>query len=116
MATIVALAVRLSSRPGLTEAAGLGSDRRRSLNTVRKLLTLGQEAAILTSRLTSKGQTTVPKNVRLELKLQEGDMLEFELMDGYAIVRKARRPHGNDPFATFPEWAGEADQRAYADL
>lgn len=71
---------------------------------------------MLTSRLTSKGQTTVPKNVRQELKLQAGDMLEFEIMDDYVIVRKARQPYGDDPFATFEEWASEADQRAYADL
>lgn len=71
---------------------------------------------MLTSRLSSKGQTTGPKNVRKELKLQAGDMLGFELMDGYVIVRKARRPHGDDPFATFEEWASEADRHTYADL
>ena len=71
---------------------------------------------MLTSRLTSKGQTTIPRNVRQELHLGEGDALEFELMDGYAILRKARQPHGDDPFATFEEWDDEADRRAYADL
>lgn len=69
---------------------------------------------MITSRLTSKGQTTIPRSVRQALNLGERDSLEFELRDGYVILRKAR--HSEDPFATFEEWASEADQRAYADL
>lgn len=69
-----------------------------------------------TSRLTSKGQTTIPKSVRQGLRLKEGDTLEFELMDGYAILRQSRQSHGEGPFATFEEWDSEADRRAYADL
>lgn len=71
---------------------------------------------MITSRLTSKGQTTIPKSVRQALNLEERDSLEFELRDGYVILRKARQQQGEDPFATFEEWASEADQRAYADL
>ena len=71
---------------------------------------------MITSRLTRKGQTTIPRSVRQALNLGERDCLEFELRDGYVILRKARPEHGEDPFATFEEWASEADQRAYADL
>ena len=71
---------------------------------------------MITSRLTSKGQTTIPRSVRQALNLGERDSLEFELRDGYVILRKARPGHGEDPFATFEEWASEADQLAYADL
>ena len=71
---------------------------------------------MITSRLTSKGQTTIPRSVRQALNLGERDSLEFELRDGYVILRKARPDYREDPFATFEEWASEADQRAYADL
>ena len=71
---------------------------------------------MITSRLTSKGQTTLPRSVRQALNLGERDSLEFELRDGYVILRKARQHPAEDPFATFEEWDSEADQRAYADL
>ncbi|TLM80197.1 MAG: AbrB/MazE/SpoVT family DNA-binding domain-containing protein [Actinobacteria bacterium] len=43
------------------------------------------------ARVTSKGQVTVPVEVRRELGITEGDVLVFELAAGYATVRK-RRP------------------------
>ena len=32
------------------------------------------------------------------------------------IVEEGEAPEGDDPFATFTEWSGEADDRAYKDL
>ncbi|MDP2181629.1 MAG: AbrB/MazE/SpoVT family DNA-binding domain-containing protein [Actinomycetota bacterium] len=43
------------------------------------------------ARVTSKGQVTVPVEVRRALGVEEGDTLVFELASGYATVRK-RRP------------------------
>lgn len=37
--------------------------------------------------LTSKGQLTVPKNVRDELNLKEGDKVEFVKIDGRFVLR-----------------------------
>ena len=43
-----------------------------------------------TSTLTSKGQTTIPKDVRERLNLQPGDRLEFVLdEDGRVVVLPA---------------------------
>ncbi len=42
----------------------------------------------LTSRLSSKGQTTIPKQVRESLQLFEGDAVSFEVKDGEAVLRK----------------------------
>ena len=53
---------------------------------------------ILTSRLSSKGQTTIPKRVRESLGLAEGDALSFEVREGEVVLRKIR------PIDT--EWAG----------
>lgn len=46
----------------------------------------------------------------------EGAALEFELMEGYVILRKSRKSQGEDPLATFEECDSEADRRAYVDL
>jgi AbrB family looped-hinge helix DNA binding protein len=43
------------------------------------------------ARVTSKGQVTVPVEVRRALGIEEGDVLVFELAGSYATVRK-RRP------------------------
>ena len=43
------------------------------------------------ARMTSKGQVTVPVEVRRALGIDEGDTLVFEVAGAYATVRK-RRP------------------------
>ncbi|MFT4955543.1 MAG: antitoxin PrlF [Brevundimonas sp.] len=71
---------------------------------------------MITSRLTSKAQTTIPQAVRNALGLKEGDELAYEITDGRVTLIKARAPVQDDPFATFDEWDSDADRRAYADL
>ncbi len=68
-----------------------------------------------TSRLTAKSQTTIPRSVRSALRLAPGDELAYAIEKGRVILTKANHPV-DDPFATFGEWDGEADRRAYADL
>ena len=66
------------------------------------------------SRITSKAQTTIPKEVRAALGLQKGDELCYEI-EGDRVVLRRRNPADpfDNPFLTFTEWAGEADCRAY---
>lgn len=71
---------------------------------------------MITSRLTSKAQTTIPQPVRAALNLQDGDELQYELQGDQVVLRKAWRAPMDDPFATFDEWDGEADRKAYAGL
>jgi antitoxin PrlF len=42
------------------------------------------------SRVSSKGQITVPKAVRLRYDLEPGTQVEFELRDDGALLRKKR--------------------------
>lgn len=71
---------------------------------------------MITSRLSTKAQTTIPRSVRAALRLREGDTLEYEIVEDAVILRKASTASVDDPFATFDEWDSEADRRAYADL
>jgi antitoxin PrlF len=71
---------------------------------------------MITSRLTSKAQTTIPQPVRAALKLQDGDELSYEIEGDRVLLKKARKPAADDPFATFEEWDSEADRKAYAGL
>ena len=72
---------------------------------------------MITSRLTSKAQTTIPQPVRAALGLVEGDELVYQIEHGRAVLTKARpRAGADDPFRTFSEWSSEADRKAYAGL
>jgi len=72
---------------------------------------------MLTSKLTSKAQTTIPQPVRAALRLKEGDALSYEIVDDRVILTKVRSPaQADDPFRTFREWGSEADERAYGKL
>jgi antitoxin PrlF len=71
---------------------------------------------MITSKLTTKAQTTIPQPVRNALHLGPGDELAYVVEGDRVILTKARASLPDDPFAAFGEWASEADQRAYADL
>jgi antitoxin PrlF len=77
---------------------------------------------MITSKLTSKAQTTIPRPVRAALGVAEGDEVAWSIEPGRVILSKApprslrdaRVPE--DPFGTFTEWDSEADRNAFADL
>jgi antitoxin PrlF len=72
---------------------------------------------MITSRLTTKAQTTIPQPVRSALNLKPSDELSYEIQGKRVILAKARGRHSqDDPFKTFYEWDSEADRRAYANL
>lgn len=70
---------------------------------------------MITSRLTSKAQTTIPRPVREALRLRPGDEVAY-VIEGPGRVVMVRVAHDDDPFATFTEWSSDADRRAYAKL
>lgn len=71
---------------------------------------------MITSRLTTKAQTTIPQPVRAALRLREGDELGYEIEGERVILTKANPMKLEDPFGAFHEWDSEADRRAYAKL
>jgi antitoxin PrlF len=71
---------------------------------------------MITSKLTSKAQTTIPQPVRAALHIREGDEIAYRIEDGRVILTKASSGIDEDPFALFSEWDGDADRRAYERL
>ena len=70
---------------------------------------------MITSKLTSKGRTTIPRAVRRALHVEEGGELSYRMEGGRVIVTNARMPTGSH-FATFSEWASDNDRHAYGEL
>ena len=72
------------------------------------------------SKLTSKYQTTIPKEVRERLQLKPGDRITFEVsIDNKVFIRKS------NPFDleytkalndTLSEWTSQKDEKDYEDL
>jgi antitoxin PrlF len=72
-----------------------------------------------TSKLSNKGQVTLPREVRQALGAQAGDTIAYEV-EGNA-VRLKRHGHFDTAFHaalsnTLDEWATEADEEAFGDL
>ncbi len=74
---------------------------------------------LITSRLTSKAQTTIPRAIRDRLDLRPGDRLIYDV-EG-EVVRLRKLPATDIGYlraiqTTLSEWDSEEDDTAYADL
>ena len=70
----------------------------------------------ITSRLSARSQTVIPKAIRERLGIGPGDVIAFEERAGEIVLRPVRAAPVEDPFATFTEWSSEADEEAYGEL
>lgn len=71
--------------------------------------------ADLQSRVSTKGQTVIPKIVREKLGLKTGDRIRFRLNEKGVTIDKVRSPE-DDPFASFAEWTSDEDEKLYRGL
>ena len=72
---------------------------------------------MITSKLTSKAQTTIPQPVRAALRLREGDEIAYAIEAGRVVLTRAQADKAtDDPFRTFSEWDSPADTEASAGL
>jgi AbrB family looped-hinge helix DNA binding protein len=79
-----------------------------------------ENAMLAVAKITAKGQTTIPQDVRAALNVSAGDLISWEVgADGTATVRRVQ------PFdleylraveGMLSEWAGSADEEAYRGL
>jgi AbrB family looped-hinge helix DNA binding protein len=67
------------------------------------------------SKISVKSQTVIPRSVRERLRLMPGDTLRYRVTDEGVLIDKVPI-EVDDPFATFSEWTGEADEKAYGRL
>lgn len=67
------------------------------------------------SKVSSKSQTVIPRQVRQRLGLKPGDMLRFRIGDKGITLERVQHAE-DDPFATFTEWNSDEDDRLYRDL
>lgn len=74
---------------------------------------------MLVSKLSSKGQVTIPKEVRECLHARPGDLIEYEVQGDVVIMRRI------EPFDrafhaaisdTLTEWSSPEDEKAFGDL
>lgn len=72
------------------------------------------------AKITAKGQTTIPREVRAALHVVPGDLIAWEVgTDGTATVRCVQALDIEYPRAvegTLSEWSGSADEEAYREL
>ena len=71
---------------------------------------------MITSKLTTKAQTTIPQAVRAALRLKEGDEIAYAIEGDRIVISRAGSGPVDDLFASFSEWYSEADRRVYAKL
>lgn len=72
------------------------------------------------AKVTVKGQTTIPREVRAALHIEPGDLIAWEVLDDGTARVKRMQPLDLEYLKavekTLSEWASEADEAAYGDL
>ena len=71
---------------------------------------------VVFSKITSKSQTVIPREVRERLGLKPGDRVRYAVTETGVQIAKAENSMQDDPFAVFTEWSSEADKKAYGNL
>ena len=71
------------------------------------------------AKITSRGQTTIPKSIREAADLDEGDVITFEVEGDHLVVRKVTP--GQDDYVlglsrVLNEWVSPEDEEAWRDL
>ncbi len=72
-----------------------------------------------TSKLSSKGQVTIPKEIREAIGLEPGNMIAYEVQNGSVILRRVEAFDAAFHEAlskTLEEWDSPEDEEAFRDL
>ena len=72
-----------------------------------------------TAKITARGQTTIPKSIRVAANLNEGDVIAFEIEGDHLVVHKVIP--GQDDYLeglsrVLSEWVSPEDEQAWRDL
>jgi antitoxin PrlF len=81
---------------------------------------LPENVMLAVAKITSKGQTTIPQEVRTALNVSPGDLIAWEVSaDGTATVRRVQPmdiEYVRAVEGTLTEWGSAADDEAYREL
>jgi antitoxin PrlF len=71
------------------------------------------------SKLTQKGQTTIPAEIRQKLNLHTGDGVGFEIIENQVVLKKISLfdyEYHKAIESTLSEWSSAEDDEAFNDL
>ena len=75
---------------------------------------------MLTSKVTQKGQTTIPREVRVRLEVRPGDSIAYETTATGVLIRKVRpfdaAWHSGVARTLEAEWNSKEDDEDFRDL
>lgn len=75
---------------------------------------------VAVAKITAKGQTTIPQDIRAALNIGPGDLIAWKVgTDGTAIVRRVQPldiEYLRVSEGTLSEWTSRADEEAYREL
>ncbi|MGI8746577.1 MAG: AbrB/MazE/SpoVT family DNA-binding domain-containing protein [Bryobacteraceae bacterium] len=74
---------------------------------------------MLLSKLSVKGQVTIPKKVRDRLNAKAGDFIEYELRSDYVTLRRVEPvdlAFHSALSGSLTEWSSPEDEEAFGDL
>ena len=69
----------------------------------------------ITSKLSVKSQTVIPREVRERLGVKPGDTIRY-LMTAEGVLIVPDHELEDDPFVAFTEWASPEDEEAFKNL
>jgi antitoxin PrlF len=72
--------------------------------------------SIFLSKLTSKAQTVIPRELRARLNLKPGDVVRYRVTDKGVLIDRLPPQNDEDTLASFGEWGSPADAAAYGSL
>jgi antitoxin PrlF len=72
--------------------------------------------AMFLSKLTSKAQTVIPRELRARLDLRPGDVVRYRVTDHGVVIDKLPPQGDDDALAAFSEWTSAADNEAFGNL
>ncbi len=75
---------------------------------------------VITSKLTTKSQATIPKKIRAVLGISPGDSVAFEVGENKKVIIRKATPidfeYAQALEGTLSEWLSKNDEEAYFDL